>query len=385
MDKEIKIRDASFFARIIAEKEGISFEAAQLFIREFFLLIEKGLKEDNYVHIKGLGSFKKICLDIDNGDEQSKNELIFVPDKDLQSVINKPFEHFEPVVVSSDVLMEQLLKEQQTEQKKKVQEENYQEVSDGVKMENEEKESLVVDDCRLIENKSEEKLDNLEQSEERRKVEEFFLGIYGDDEEDKMIEESMNEIETSEKEEKEQKPVKDKSKTDLIWMFSFVIFILFIFVLLLFFRLLSVQKELDAYINLRTEAKALERIEDSSIVLYPDTQPDEKVINDTIEEQSVVENVEEEEIIVQQETSTTSSNPYDIPARESLRYSIVGTQATHHVVHGETLRILSEVYFGSKGYWPYIYYHNAEIIKDPNNIPKDMVLKIPKLNINANQ
>lgn len=391
MDKEIKIRDASFFARIIAEKEGISFEAAQLFIREFFLLIEKGLKEDNYVHIKGLGSFKKICLEVDNGEEQSVNELIFVPDKDLQSVINKPFEHFEPVVVSSDVLMEQLLKEQQTEQKKEEKEEASKEILDEVKTENEGEESLVVEESQLIENNQKEVSDNSENSEEGRKVEEFFLGIYGVGEEEIIREEPMKEAEITEKEEPiikkeevEQKPVKDKSKTDLIWMFSFVIFILFIFVLLLFFRLLSVQKELDAYINLRTEAKALERIEDSSIVLYPDSQPTEEVENGVTEEESVVENVEEEKI-VQQETQPTSSNSYDIPARESLRYSIVGTQSTHHVVHGETLRILSEVYFGSKGYWPYIYYHNEEIIKDPNNITKDMVLRIPKLNIKGNQ
>ena len=235
-----------------------------------------------------------------------------------------------------------------------------------------------------------------ETDKEDRKVEDFFLNVYGAEEEDNQTEEIQEEIdieeaekktesEIPEKEEPKQKMDNDKSKRDIIWMFSFVLFILSIFTLLLFFRLLSVQKELDAYINLRTEEKALERVEDSSIILYPEEQNEEESASDesTKDEAGETTTVESKE----QPVESTSSNvlPSDFPTRSSLRYTIVGTMATHQVVHGETLRILSEVYFGSRGYWPYIYYHNEAMIKDPNNIPKDMVLNIPKLDFSANR
>lgn len=390
MSKEIKIRDTSYFARIIADKEGISYQAAQLFIREFFFLIEKGLKEDNYVHIKDLGSFKRICLESGRSNGITKNELIFVPDKDLQLVINKPFEHFEPVVVSSDTLMEQLLQEQQTEQEiKEVKKVLEKEVTE-MKVEEEQ----IQDTTK--ENQATEEDSQKETDKEDRKVEDFFLNVYGAEEEDNQTEEIQEEIdieeaekktesEIPEKEEPKQKMDNDKSKRDIIWMFSFVLFILSIFTLLLFFRLLSVQKELDAYINLRTEEKALERVEDSSIILYPEEQNEEESAGDesTKDEAGETTTVESKE----QPVESTSSNvlPSDFPTRSSLRYTIVGTMATHQVVHGETLRILSEVYFGSRGYWPYIYYHNEAMIKDPNNIPKDMVLNIPKLDFSANR
>ena len=390
MSKEIKIRDTSYFARIIADKEGISYQAAQLFIREFFFLIEKGLKEDNYVHIKDLGSFKRICLESGRSNGITKNELIFVPDKDLQLVINKPFEHFEPVVVSSDTLMEQLLQEQQTEQEiKEVKKVLEKEVTE-MKVEEEQ----IQDTTK--ENQATEEDSQKETDKEERKVEDFFLNVYGAEEEDNQTEEIQEEIdieeaekktesEIPEKEEPKQKMDNDKSKRDIIWMFSFVLFILSIFTLLLFFRLLSVQKELDAYINLRTEEKALERVEDSSIILYPEEQNEEESAGDesTKDEAGETTTVESKE----QPVESTSSNvlPSDFPTRSSLRYTIVGTMATHQVVHGETLRILSEVYFGSRGYWPYIYYHNEAMIKDPNNIPKDMVLNIPKLDFSANR
>ena len=390
MSKEIKIRDASYFARIIADKEGISFQAAQLFIREFFLLIEKGLKEDNYVHIKDLGSFKRICLESGRSNGITKNELIFVPDNGLQLVINKPFEHFEPVVVSSDTLMEQLLQEQQTEQEiKEVKEVSEKEVTE-MKVEEEQIQDTT-NENQAVEEDSQKKMDK-----EERKVEDFFLNVYGVEEEENQTEEIQEEMdieeagkktesEIPEKEEPKQKMDNDKSKRDIIWMFSFVLFILSIFTLLLFFRLLSVQKELDAYINLRTEEKALERVEDSSIILYPEEQNEEESAIDESAKDEAGETTTVES--KDQPVESTSSNvlPSDFPTRSSLRYTIVGTMATHQVVHGETLRILSEVYFGSRGYWPYIYYHNEAMIKDPNNIPKDMVLNIPKLDFSANR
>lgn len=61
------------------------------------------------------------------------------------------------------------------------------------------------------------------------------------------------------------------------------------------------------------------------------------------------------------------------------RYVITGTQGIDTLDRGETLARLADKYYGIKDFWVYIAEHNAERIKDPNNIPLGTVLSIPTL------
>ena len=65
---------------------------AETFVKEFCSLLAEGLKTDNYVNIKGLGTFKKI-----------EGNVSYVPDSVLRDTINKPFSHFEAVVLAEGV------------------------------------------------------------------------------------------------------------------------------------------------------------------------------------------------------------------------------------------------------------------------------------------
>jgi len=170
----------------------------------------------------------------------------------------------------------------------------------------------------------------------------------------------------------ESKKIQPKGQnSSTIWALSFIIVVLGLLVLLLAFRLQSVQKELNAYVSQRTEWHTLERGKEEAIILYPDTT----VTTDSLSN-------------ISREATEETLNPvgtakpigqYDIPSRESLPYAIVGTLTTHQVAPGETLRILAEVYYGSRDMWPYIYYYNESLVKKPDQLLKNTVLKIPKL------
>ena len=45
---------------LLVSRHGVPQKDADVFVREFFLLIEQALENDQYVKIKGLGTFKLI-------------------------------------------------------------------------------------------------------------------------------------------------------------------------------------------------------------------------------------------------------------------------------------------------------------------------------------
>jgi nucleoid-associated protein YgaU len=64
---------------------------------------------------------------------------------------------------------------------------------------------------------------------------------------------------------------------------------------------------------------------------------------------------------------------------DSVTYKIKGTKATHTLQPGETLTRVSLKYYGTKDLYPYIVKYNSDVIKNPNNVPIGTTLKIPEL------
>ncbi|MCK9179811.1 MAG: hypothetical protein M0P15_03035 [Bacteroides sp.] len=426
MDDEFKYREVAFFSKLLAEKQGISVDAAQLFIKKFFDLIAEGLLHDNYVHVKGLGSFKVITKETETNGVFS--EIVFVPEEELQSLINKPFEHFESVVVSSDLLKDQLREEQKEKSSEEVElkkDEKTEEIREdegknrgGDSEENNKQDNSAIETTELIEDdKREEVKDNRiecggdksqkvntnqeelmgnkekevlggEQRQPSQNVEDSFIEIYRDESKDDVVKEleSQEKIDaTLDQEEIETiKKLPDK-KSSMVGMLVFIIVILSLLVLLLAFRLFSIKRELDIYVEHRTEAKAFEGVTDDTIILYPEESETnkEEVYDDSegifeedlIDNQASLKNIEDTDVV----------DTYKIPSRASLAYTITGTKTTHQVASGETLRIIAEFYFGSRDMWPYIYYYNESLIKNPNQVQKDIILRIPTIDLKMNR
>ena len=102
---------------LLATRHQMEPQDADAFVREFWNLIEEGLKSDNYVKIKGLGTFKLIdteareSINIQTGGRieiQSHSRVTFSPEASLRDLINRPFAHFETVILSDSVTVEDL-------------------------------------------------------------------------------------------------------------------------------------------------------------------------------------------------------------------------------------------------------------------------------------
>ena len=102
---------------LLAARHQMEPQDADAFVREFWSLIEEGLKSDNYVKIKGLGTFKLIdteareSINIQNGERieiQSHSRVTFSPEASLRDLINRPFAHFETVILNESTSMEDL-------------------------------------------------------------------------------------------------------------------------------------------------------------------------------------------------------------------------------------------------------------------------------------
>ena len=112
MNERLTIQDLT---DLLAAKHSMTKKDAEAFVKEFFLLIEQALENEKTVKIKGLGTFK--LIDVDNRESVNVNtgerfqikghtKVSFSPDANLRDTINKPFAHFETVVLNENTILE---------------------------------------------------------------------------------------------------------------------------------------------------------------------------------------------------------------------------------------------------------------------------------------
>ena len=79
------------------------------------------------------------------------------------------------------------------------------------------------------------------------------------------------------------------------------------------------------------------------------------------------------------ENKVTRQQPSTSVYLDSASYKITGTKTKYTVKEGETLTRVSLRFYGTKAMWPYIVKHNPDVIKNPNNVPYGTTIKIPEL------
>ena len=125
MNEKLNIQN---LIELLAEKHGMDKADAESFVKEFFQLIEESLENDKYVKIRGLGTFKLIdvesreSVNINTGERfeiQGHTKVSFAPEPALKDLINKPFSHFETVVLNDETVLEDTLVEDNSEEEEK--------------------------------------------------------------------------------------------------------------------------------------------------------------------------------------------------------------------------------------------------------------------------
>lgn len=437
MNEKLNIQN---LIEMLAEKHGMDKTDAESFVKEFFQLIEESLESDKYVKIKGLGTFKLIDVDsresvnINTGERfeiQGHTKVSFTPEPTLKDLINKPFSHFETVVLNDETVLEDTAMGDNSEEEEK--EENFVEPESSTVVV--ESQVVVQETAEVIEEKTENAEEELIETVEEQVIQ-TVEEVVEDIKEQPVSEEapsvyqaesilsSEESVVSSEEsnlavaesvipmdEPVAEAPIEQKAQEELVPTYEvpepplppvnkedsstmkFFIGIVVLVVLLCIgaVTFMYYPDLLDRMSTPSKEKVADEKVEKPAapIVLTDSiTQKDTATVvakKDTVAEVVTPKVVEEPKPVVKQETPVVAPKKETKKAAatpfepDSVNYKIVGTKTTYTIQEGETLTKVALRFYGTKALWPYIVKHNSGVIKNPDHVPYGTVIKIPEL------
>lgn len=98
-------------AKLLVEKHKMSMAIADDFLQNMVEVINDGLLQDRIVKIKGFGTFKlqevkeRSSVNVNTGERvviAAHDKITFTPDAVMRDMVNKPFAHFETVIVDGN-------------------------------------------------------------------------------------------------------------------------------------------------------------------------------------------------------------------------------------------------------------------------------------------
>lgn len=370
MNEKITIQD---IIDLLCQKHNIDRKEAELFTKGMFDLIEEALATEKFVKVKGLGTFKltevdaRESVDVNTGERieiQGHTKVSFTPDTTMKELINKPFSHFETVVLNDGVELEDTVTSEEAET-------SHVEVLDS---------TIEVEDTSIVETPivKEEPIGSEESVVNEPIVEEPVVEepapeepeIITSKEEEVVTEEIVAEEPVSENllveepqpaisvvnEDCTSESTEEKKSPFFLWGIIVLLVLIVLFgVYWIFFRTSAVTEPV-ATSSMKEEVAVSVFVEE------------EKPKEDTLKTVQFIE-LSAEELRKERVPSLA----------DTLECQIVGTQTEHTLQNGETIIRASVRFFGTKKYWPYIVKHNMDILKDPDNIPAGIRIKIPKL------
>ncbi len=356
----------------LAEKHGLGKKEAETFVKEFFQLIEEGLEKEFYVKIKGLGTFKLIEVDnresinINTGERieiQGHTKVSFTPDNALRDKVNKPFGHFETVVLEEGTVLEGMESEELPETDPEEPAGNVAETTVGKAREEEEKAKEAAPRSLADEIIARE----LAHSKSVRPLmaaapQETFTELV----KEKADEEESAPVNTA--------PERKSMKKQFIVIMAIVAMLCCAGVLYVFYpEIFEGKQPITQPAEPQEESSSAASSAEEPIALVADSAS----IVDSLRKANdlILEDVPDSEVVLIPETPSASTDY----TSASDAYKIVGTKATHVVAAGESLGKISSQYFNARKFWPYILQHNQDILANPDMVRAGMKLKIPEL------
>lgn len=418
MNEKITLQD---LVELLSEKNGMTKKSADALFRGMFELIEEALTDEKYVKIKGLGTFKltevdsRESMNVNTGERieiQGHTKISFTPDPTMKELINKPFSHFETVLLNDGVeledtpiyeeskmeelageMVEKVIDQPQTEVEAVAEvqmeiseetivspvveepvsvEEGPESIDDELKV----VEEVLVEEPEIAEPKVGETLveENVpesvvkEETLEEPKVAEPVVELEAPTEAGEKAEpilEEISEIVSKPEEIVEEKPIivePEVSRSESNSTFKVLIGIIVVLLVIILFGLYWIFFRQDNAPS--TSVSSVSVKEETTVVQVEDQQE-----------------VKEDTLLVTKDTLATLPEVVEQTSvlSEDVVYEITGTITTLTLEPGQTLVKLALKYYGSKNFWPYIVQHNPDVIKDADRVPKGATIKIPKL------
>ena len=400
----------------LAENYNINRKDAEVFIKEFFSVIEEGLEKDKYVKIKGFGTFKLIEVDsresvnVNTGERfeiQGHSKVTFTPDSNIKEAVNKPFSPFQTVVLAEGVNVD-------------APEENLIDaLSDDIPDEESVAEESVAEEPNPVieETVAEERTPVVEESvveEQPAKVE--ILPIF-DDEAIKTKDQPVSHqqevmaLKLSEEKRKEISKKADHSSTPYLMFLAVLTIMVCLGVVAYIYYPDLVEDDVPitprpSYINTQkqeaestvvapVDATEITTASDSiaaaaEVQAQPEVLPKKEVTAPVaVREESVPKTATQSAIPVATQSQTTNKTVVNQASQTTkptvtikvgnTEYIVDGEITTHVLEKGETLFALSRKYYGKNAMYICIIEYNKDVIKNPDNVPSGTRLRIPKL------
>ena len=441
MNERLTIQDLT---DLLAAKHSMTKKDAEAFVKEFFLLIEQALENEKTVKIKGLGTFKLIDVDsresvnVNTGERfqiKGHTKVSFSPDTNLRDTINKPFAHFETVVLNENTILEDTpiedTEEEEVEEETSAQTvlnevgegtallvtEEYESTDDELSEEELIQEEQItaqpsvkdsIEESVIIENVStvEESIEpsshvGLKETSTETDIEEKVEQLKDEEvpEEEVAIAEQEPAVPIIPSAKKETiKPVKleqvsqptskktasVKEKSPIPYLIAVIVIVLLLCGGVILFIY---------YPDLFSSSSDKNALDMPPVTTQPVQQ--ETQLSDTIEQKDTIKEITPDAPKVVTPTSPVAQKEGTVPAKaepqpaprqpatsvylDSASYKITGTKTKYTIKEGETLTKVSLRFYGTKAMWPYIVKHNPKAIKNPNNVPYGTIIEIPEL------
>lgn len=336
-EEELTLQD---LIDLLVKRHDMERADADAFVKLFFSLIEEGLAADRYVKIKGLGTFKLI-----------DTRITFSPDSAMKDLVNKPFSHFETVVLNDKTHFDDI-PENESPISDVETDESVKDASDSTSENDSDEATLSEEVESVLEEVSDQSVEEENPVSAKAKEEQSFV---------------QSESESVER--------RSASSTSIPW--CMVASILLVGVIAGGFMVCSMFRTAST-----VKMSSVEPKEPIAVIEH------DSVASDTLTVDSAM--VSKEEAVANERRQDSAKVVAINPEREeepkgglslsdAVTYTIVGTCATHQLQYGETLVKLARRYYGNKKLWPYIARYNKEALADVDNIPVGTTIRIPKL------
>ncbi len=336
-EEELTLQD---LIDLLVKRHDMERADADAFVKLFFSLIEEGLAADRYVKIKGLGTFKLI-----------DTRITFSPDSAMKDLVNKPFSHFETVVLNDKTHFDDM-PENESPISDLETDESVKDASDSTSGNDSDEATLSEEVESVLEEVSDQSVEEENPVLAKAKEGQSFV---------------QSESEAVER--------CSASSTSIPW--CMVASILLVGVIAGGFMVWSMFRTAST-----VKMSSVEPKEPIAVIEH------DSVASDTLTVDSAM--VSKEEAVANERRQDSAKVVAINPEREeepkgglslsdAVTYAIVGTRATHQLQYGETLVKLARRYYGNKKLWPYIARYNKEALADVDNIPVGTTIRIPEL------
>ena len=425
MEKKLTLQDIS---ERLALRENTSKKDAEAFSRAFFEVIEQGLTEDKFVKIKGFGTFKLVAvgeresIDVNTGERIQINghsKVSFTPDTMLKDLVNRPFSHFQTVILNDETDLVEMERIDQSEKDADIPV-TYEEEPVPATEEDDTEKADTGNRCNE-DTKDEETDTPLESESMPQPVKEETPPLANAEECSEILsEETEKKIAQSEQasETKLQEqgghpepseetaspasstlvPAEEKKRTPNWWKIAALTLLTLILMCLSYFagyfRILCPCELMpdmfkETALQPSPARPQIKVPQNKTILSHSDSTKNSTA--DTLATkqatQSATATAETNTGKTAENTDKTIASPQKKPKREAKnqnykgKYRIVGTRQSYTISRGETIRTIAEYVYGSKGYAPYIIQYNH--LKDPDNVAAGTVILLPELERNT--